>query len=68
MLQSAEEKAQGDLIANLYHIRLVYKKNGERLFTRVCSGRTSGKSLKLNKDRFRLGIRKIYFTIRVVMH
>jgi len=34
----------------------------------VCSDRTKGKGSKLKEDRFRVGIRKKFFTMRVVKH
>lgn len=45
-----------------YHI------HGERLFMRACSDRTRGHSLKMKEDRLRLGVRKEFFTARVVRH
>ncbi|GAB0176206.1 triadin [Grus japonensis] len=58
----------GDLIAAFQYPKGVYKKSGEGLFTRACSDRTRGNGFKLKKGRFRLGIRKKGFTMRVVRH
>jgi len=46
----------------------LYKKVGDRLFSKFCCDRLRGNGFKQKEERFRLGIRKNVFTIRVAKH
>jgi len=61
-------RLRGDFIAAFHYLKGAYRKDGEGLFTRVCSDGTRGNSCKLKEGRFRLDIRKKFFTMRVVRH
>jgi len=63
-----KRRLQGDLIAAFQYLKGAYRKDGEGLFTRVCSDRTRGDGSKLKEGRFRLDIGKKFFTMRVVKH
>ena len=68
-LFSLEKKRhQGGLMAAFWYLKGAYKKTGEGLFTRACTDRTSGNGFKLKEGRFRLDVRKKFFTVRVVRH
>jgi len=45
-----------------------YRKAGEGLLIRACSDRMRGNSFKMEEGRFRLDIRKKFFTVSVVRH
>ena len=61
-----KRKLRGNLIVAFQYLKGAYKPEGEQLFTRMGSDRTRGNGLKLRHGRFRLGIRKKFFTQRVV--
>jgi len=63
-----KRRAWGDLLAAFQYLKGAYRKDGEGLLTRVCSDRTRGNGCKLKEGRFRLDIRKKFFTVRVVKH
>ena len=60
-----KRKLQGDLIAAFQYLKGVYMKDGDKHFSRACCNRTRGNGFKLKKGRFRLDIRKKFFTMRV---
>jgi len=45
-----------------------YRKAGENHFSKACCDRARSNVFKLKKGRFRLDIRKKFFTMRVVQH
>ncbi|GAB0178112.1 hypothetical protein GRJ2_000276500 [Grus japonensis] len=63
-----KRRLQGDLIAAFQYLKGAYRKAGEGLVTRAWSDRTKGNGFKLKKRRFKLGIRKKFFTVRAVRY
>jgi len=61
-----KRRLQGGLIAAFQYLKGAYRKDGEGLFTKAYSDRTRGNGCKLKEGRFRLDIRKKFFTMRVV--
>ncbi|KFV11879.1 hypothetical protein N340_07497, partial [Tauraco erythrolophus] len=63
-----KRRLRGDLIVVFQYLKGTYKKDGERLFRRASCDRTRGNGFKVEGGRFRLDIRKKFFTMRVVEH
>ena len=63
-----KRRLQGDLIVAFQYLKGAYKKDVDRLFSRVCSNKTRDNGFKLKVGRFRLDIRNKFFTMRVVKH
>jgi len=64
--QPGKKSLRGHLIATFQYLKGPYKKDGDRLLCRACSSRTRRNGFKLKEDRFRLDIRKKFFTMREV--
>ncbi|KFQ33482.1 hypothetical protein N331_00696, partial [Merops nubicus] len=59
-----KRRLRGDLIVAFQYLKEPYRKGGERLFRMSGNHRTRGNGV----GRYRLGVRKKFFTMRVVRH
>ena len=57
-----KRRLQGDLIAAFQYLKGVYKQEGSQLSERVDNSRTRGNGFKLEEERFRLDVRRKFFT------
>jgi len=63
-----KRRLQEDLTVAFQYLKGAYRKDGENIFSRACCDRTRSNGFKLRQGRFRLDIRKKFFTMRVVRH
>ena len=61
LLTLEKRRLQGDLIATSQYLKGDYKKEEDRIFSRICCDRTRENGFQLKEGRFRLRITKKLF-------
>ena len=68
LLNPEKRRLWGDLTLAFHYLKRGYQKEGDKLHSRVCWDRTKRSDSKQKERRFRLDIRKMFFTISVMRH
>ena len=68
MFSLEKRRLWGDLVVAFQCLKGAYTKHGDNLFSKACCDRTKSNGFKLRDGRFRLDMRKTFFTVRVVKH